>query len=356
MEIKDQMTATVRLTKQAAQRLSVFLGSLKTPPKNMNDALNLALSDLPVASFIDELTTLQQDERKSLIALNDRFRSTGSLKRSDYYFLILMAKQAAIASKKEQVRHQSIQAVLEMTLDLWNLCKSRDNEGHRESYMLGNISGGHSGKTSHALATHIPAYIEQSKNHPYPATLEFALRNPEIMLRDDLRGIDDIVINQMMHKYYNILHGMAVRCLFLQTKQPLIPSENRNYFKPNLSENFGRDGQLHFIHSQDKNFSFMIALKNINISANNIVEVEEFSAAFTPLNKSDLSYKGENFSLIHATESSHPHGGFFFLTHMLQTSITRTEYDEASAAISEMLADTRVQDALKETYERYGTI
>jgi len=356
MEIRDQMTASVRLTKQAAQRLSVFLGSLKTQPKNMNDALNLALSDLPVASFIDEFTTLQQDERKSLIGINDQFRSTGSLRRSDYYYLVLMAKQAAIASKKEQVRHQSIQAVLEMTLELWELIKDQDKEGHRERYMLGNISGGHSGKASHALATHIPAYIQQSKNHPYPATLEFALRNPEIMLRDDLSSVDNAVINQRMHKYYDALHGMAVRYLYLQTKQPLVPSENQGHFKPNFSGNFGPSGKLHFIHGQDKNFSFVITLKNFNIAANNIVEAEEFFAAFTPLNKPNLSYRGENFLLTHTDQSSYFEGGFVLQDRMFQTSITRSEYDEISAAISEMLADTRIQDALKETYERYGTI
>jgi hypothetical protein len=359
MEIRDQMTATVRLTKQAAQRLSVFLEGLKTQPKNMNDALNLALSDLPVASFIDELSALQKDERKSLIEINDRFRSTGFLKRADYYFMILMAKRAAWTSKKEQVRHESIQAALEMTLDLWDLCKDRDKAGHQERYMLGNVSGSRSDEKSHALVTHIPAYIEQSKKHPYPATLEFALRNPEVMLRDDVTNIDDTIINQKMHKYYDVLYGMAVRCLYLETKQPLTASENQDYFKPNFSGNFGPNHNIHFIHDQNKNFSFMVTFRreiSINIAANNIVEAEEFIVAFTTNKKEGKSYKGELFSLIHTDDDSYFKGGFIFQTRMIQMALTRAEYDEVSEAIIEMLADTRIQVALKETYERYGTI
>lgn len=356
MEIRDQMTATVRLTKQAAQRLSAFLSGLKTQPKNMNDALNLALSDLPVASFIDEIIALQQDERKSLVEISERYRSTGLLKRSDYYFMILMAKRAAWLSKKERVRHPSIQAALEMTLDLWNLCKNRDKHGHQERYMLGNLGGNGSNPTSHTLETHIPAYIEQSKNHPYPATLEFALRNPEVMLRDDLAEVGDAVIHEQLHKYFDVLHGIAIRCLFLETKLPLIPSEGQGYFQPNFTGNFGPKGKIHFVHGQDKNFSFMIVFKHINLATNNIVESEEFFDAFTPLHQPNHSYRGENFTLTHTEEQSYFEGGFVFQTRMLQTSITREEYDEASRAIADMLSDVRVQAALNETYERFGTI
>jgi hypothetical protein len=369
MEIRDQMTATVRLTRQAAHRLNTFLSSLKTQPKNMNDALNLALSDLPVASFIDEIVTLQQDKKKSLIDISTRYRSVGLLKRSDYYFLVLMAKQAAWISKKQRVRPASIQAVLEMTLDLWDLCKDQDKDGHHERYMLGNIGGNNSDPASQALATYIPIFIERSKAHPYPNTLEFALRNPEVMLRDDLTGISDAVIHERLHKYFNVLHGMAVRCFFLETRQPFdqfeeheylrkasTHSEERGYFKQNFSGNFGSEGMLHFIHEQQKNFSFMLTFKHIDLAANNIVESEEFFDAFTPLDQPNHTYRGEHFTLIHTDEESYFKGGFIFQTHMLRTSITREEYDAASHAITKMLADERIQAALRETYERFGTI
>lgn len=348
MEIRDQMTATVRLTKQAAQRLSAFLGSLKTQPKNMNDALNLALSDLPVPSFIGEITALQQDERKSLLDIAARHRSAGLLKRSDYYFMILMAKQALWASKKERVHHQSIQTVLEMTLTLWDLCKNRD-EGH-ERYMLGNLNG--SG-TSQSLETYIPTYMERSKKHPYRGTLEFALRNPEVMLRDDLVNINDAVIHERLRKYFGILYGMAVRRLFLETRQPLIPPEDQGYLQPIFSDNFGPDRILHFIQGQDKNFGFAIALTNINIAANNIVEAEELFDAFSPLDESDLNYRGENFSLLY---NEHINVNILFQTRILQTWITRQEYDKASKAIADMLADARIQTALNDTHERFGTL
>jgi hypothetical protein len=356
MEIRDQMTATVRLTKQAAHRLSTFVGSLKTQPKNMNDALNLALSDLPLASFIDEIVTLEQDKRKSLLDISTRYRSIGLLKRSDYYFLILMAKQAAWISKKERVRHASIQAVLEMTLDLWDLCKSRDNGNLNESYMLGNIGGNNSNPASQTLATYIPIFIEQSKAHPYPNTLEFALRNPEVMLRDDLAGTNDAVIHERLHKYFNVLHGMAVRCLFLKTRQPFTQSEEQEFFRPNFSGNFGDKGMLHFIHDQQKNFSFMLAFKHINLAANNIVEAEEFFDAFTSLEYPNVIYRGELFTLTNTATDNHFKGAFIFQNHMLQTTITRVEYDAASHAITDMLADARIQAALNETYERFGTI
>ena len=359
MEIRDQMTATVRLTKSAAIRLSMFAGSLKIPPKNMNDLLNLALSDIPIGSFIDEITALQKDCRKSLLDISARYRSDGLLKRSDYYFVVLMAKQAAGTSKKERVHHRSVQAVAEMTLDLWDLCKDADKGGHRERYMLGNLGGGNDlDPASQTLETHIPGYIEQSKNYPYPTRLEFALRNLEVMLRDDLIHIDDVIVHKRLHKYFDILHGMAVRCLFLKEKQPLIASNDQEYFRPNFSGNFGSKGMLHFIHAQDKNFSFMIAFEHINIAANNIVESEEFFDAFTPLNKLSISYKGENFSLMHENDCDNDcfNGGVVFATRMFKIVITREEYDKASKAIADMLADTRVQAALGETYQRFGTL
>ena len=356
MEIRDQMTATVRLTKQAAQRLSSFLTNLKTQPRNMNDALNLALSDLPISSFIDEILALQQDERKSLTEICVRCRSTGLLKRTDYYFMVLMAKRAAVLSKKERVRHESIQAVLEMILALWDLCKSQDNTGGHERYMLGNLGGNGSDPTSHKLVTHIPAYIEKSKKHPFPATLGFALRNPEVMLRDNLTHIDDAIIHERLHKYFDVLHGMAIRCLFLETGQHLVSTEDQGYFEPPFSKNFGGSGMLYCTHGQDKNFSFTLAFKNFNLSANNIVEAEEFIAAFTPLDESNLSYRGENFSLLHDNGKDNFKGGFVFQTRMLQTSITRKEYDEASHAIADLLSDQNVQSALRESQARFGTI
>lgn len=358
MEIRDQMTATVRLTKQAAQRLSVFIGSLKTEPKNMNDALNLALSGLPRSSFIDELNELEQDRKKSIIDIHTHFTNTGFLKRTDYYFLVTCAKDAVSLNRKQRIDHESLVSVLEMTIDLLDLCEQFDPNGHMEQYLLGNVSGNRVDGQRVSLRSHIPTYIESSKTSPFPATLEFALRNPEVMLRDELSQVDDSAINDKLRKHYLCLHRMAVRWYYLKNKSSPFPDGNSGPFQKAFTGNFGEQRRLHVGQYDNKNVGFILALggeKNLNLAANNIIDVEEYLYAFLGTNLPEISYNGEKFFIMKTPEQADLKG-YMVQMPMIQFWITERDFDMVAEAFSAMLADDKAKVALDEAWDRFGKI
>lgn len=324
------------------------------------NSLNEINSNKNTDNFFNDVSKHQTDNRQALLDINERFHSSGLLKRSDYYFLILMARRAVLLTRKEQVRHQSIKATLEITLSLWNLIKDNHTDGHHEGYMLSNIGGSWEGEVSKSLISYIPLYIEKTKNHPYPSTLDCALRNPEVMLRDNTSHISDIVLHEELRPYFEILHGMAVRCFYLETKNLLSsPGRERN-FSMNFSQSFGKENVLNAIQNSENNFSCMISFmqkgRTLNVAANTIIDVEEFFAAFSTKPAEDKSYRGEHFTLIQTKPDNFFKGGFIFQTSTIQTNISLQEYDLACEAIAEMLADPGAQKAMKEAHDCYGTI
>lgn len=358
MEIRDQMTATVRFTKQAAQRFNSFLSGLNNEPKNMNDALNLALSDLPLSSSIDDFTRLEEDRKKSIMNIDVKFTSTRFLTRTEYYFLVMIAKNAVVLNKKQRVKHASIRSALEMTLDLWDLCEQFDPGGHTERYLLGNIGGNRMNGEHSSLGNHIPSYIEQSKRHPFPATLEFALRNPEVMLRDQLIKLDDVVINAKMQKHYKFLRQMAIRWYYLEHKTSLFSEEKDGPFGSTFSGTFGKERRLYVSQYRDKNIGFILSaleLVTLNLAANDIVEVEEYICAFLEEEVNEPDYKGEIFSIMKAPKHSGV-SGYMIQNSRFQLWITYAEFQMAAEALSAMLADSKAQTALNEAWERYGEI
>ncbi|MDE1907167.1 MAG: hypothetical protein KGH75_12035 [Rhodospirillales bacterium] len=55
---QSQMTATVRLTGLAAQKLSAWLAGQPLPPRTANEALNMALESLQPLSIDESYSTL----------------------------------------------------------------------------------------------------------------------------------------------------------------------------------------------------------------------------------------------------------------------------------------------------------
>nr|WP_294917871.1 hypothetical protein [uncultured Neokomagataea sp.] len=311
-------------------------------------------------NFFNDVSKHQNDNRQALLDINERFHSSELLKRSDYYFLILMARRAVLLTRKEQVRHQSIKATLEITLSLWNLIKDNHTDGHHKRYLLSNIGGSWEGEESHSLITYIPLYIEKTKNHPYPNTLDCALRNPEVMLRDNTSHISDIVLHEELRPYFEILHGMAVRCFYLETKNPLSPPGRERHFTMNFSAGFGKENILTTIQNSENNFSCSFSFnrtdESMNFAANTIVEVEEFITAFSKNPEKDKSYEGEHFTLIQTKPDDVFKGGIILRVYTITLNIRRQEYDLACEAIAEMLADPGAQKAIKEAHDYYGTI
>ncbi|MCL2713373.1 MAG: hypothetical protein FWD68_01940 [Alphaproteobacteria bacterium] len=340
-----------------AQRLGRFLGNITSP----DDRQSHSLPTVTPAKFKGEVSALEHDVPKALLDISTRYHSKSLVRRSDYYFLILKAKQAVHLTKRNRVNHRSIKGVLEMTLALWSLCKGRDQEYKLERFLLGNLSGSHN-MSRETIETRIPVHIRETAAQPAPKTLELALCNPEVMLRDRLFHIHDTVLHARLSKYFRTLYHMAVRYQYLNSKQPLFTTIDEDHYRPNVTGTVGPRNMLSFSHGQDRNLRILIALRNVSVTANTLLESEELIDAFTPLTRSDLSYRSENFCVIDIDniKDIHPRddvrGKLMFQTPGMQTWITRGEYDVASKAIDDLLADARVQTALGEAYERFGTI
>lgn len=61
---KPQLTATVRLTDLAAKNLSAWLSAQPLPPRNANEALNMALESLQAVPFSDDVVNLRLSFRR----------------------------------------------------------------------------------------------------------------------------------------------------------------------------------------------------------------------------------------------------------------------------------------------------
>jgi len=340
-----------------AQRLGRFLGNITST----DDRQRRSLPTVTPAKFKGEVSALERDVPKSLLDISSRYHSKSMVRRSDYYFMILKAKQAVHLTRRNRVHHRSIKAVLEMTLGLWDLCKGRDQEYKLERFLLGNLSGSHN-MSRETVEARIPVHIQETAAAPSPKTLELALCNPEVMLRDRLFHIHDTVIHARMSKYFKVLYHMAVRYQYLHSKKPLFTTIDEDHYRPNVTGTVGPKNMLSFSHSQDRNLRILIALRNVSVTANTLLESEELIDAFTPLAKSDLSYRSENFCVIDidTIKGIRPRdevrGKLMFQTPGMQTWITRGEYDTASKAVDDLMADARVRTALNEAYERFGTI
>ena len=358
MDIRDQMTASVRLTKRSAEMLNAFLAGISIKPKNMNDALNMALSHLPTATMIEELSELQRDPATSIKSIKHRFDTTGFLKRSDYYFLIRIAKNAVELNKKERIEHKMLAGILMLTKDLWDLCKVDDRDGHHERYMLGNIGGGSSTSDPQSLSSYIPVYIERTKQHPFPSTLEFALRNPEVMLRDHLEKVDEMNINRAASKYFPTLYRMALRWYYLKNGYPLERAEEVP-FNTRVSKTFGRERRLHFMQFENENVGFSILIPgdhSISIAANNIIEVEEYTRAFSSLTEQSPAYKGEKFALTMLVNGVNGKTIYGFQTPSFRFSMYDDDYQDIVLGLEDMKENPGVLSAIETAHMRFGEI
>jgi hypothetical protein len=349
------MTATVRLTKQAAERFASFLSGLKNQPRNINDALNLALADLPRNSFIDEIWQLQTDKRQSIVAIKSRFDQTGFLKRSDYYFMIMIAREACSLKKVNRIQRTTFQNILRMTLDLWRLCKKFDPEGHFERYMLGNVGGNSLDGGEENLENYLHKYMDQP-DQPFSLSLEFALRNPEVMLRDELANISDMQINNTMLPYFPMLYRIGARWHYLTTNEPL--TQNNDHYNPNrIWKNFGK-GKLSFSQYDNQNVGFALSgttISGVVLVANNIIDIEEYLYAFVESAGAQGSYSGKVFTL-HRPSQGSSNDRYIFMTSTVLIHLPHEEYNIMADLLSQMSKDPDVKIALDLAKAKFGEI
>ncbi|MEK8121602.1 hypothetical protein WOB59_00330 [Methylocystis sp. IM4] len=122
MEIRPQMTASFRFTKDAARKLKAFLAGVEMSgerlPQNMNEAINAALSTLHSRYVGETLSLAQEDMRSSLTSIK---QSSNALSYVEYFYLVTCAKECAASSQAPRVSWRILQAVLRMTRDFTSL-------------------------------------------------------------------------------------------------------------------------------------------------------------------------------------------------------------------------------------------
>ncbi|AOX21649.1 hypothetical protein [Kozakia baliensis] len=367
-KLDPQATATVRLTKLAAEKLRIFLTGLSREPRNANDALNIALASLPTSSFMNDVLTLEEDRRSALLRIRDSFRATGYLPKAEWYFLILVAKDAVSENENPVVPTRVVAGVLGITLDLWRLAAPQDTEGHQEQYLKGNLgqlpglatSGNRQQDLTALLEDYLPVLL---RDEPRWHSIDFALRNPDVLLKDFLLGRPDQEINNALSPHFTVLFRMAVRWIFQTTGQPLEASSGPTFME-GYSEFYGDGNCLHVSQKNDGNVGFILTIpgdRHLALAANNVVEISDFTKGFRQMRhaEADDYYSSPKISITRSSGGRIADAGgprYMIGLGSVRFWIDAATFETIADALEAFMADSSAQKALDRAYDQFGEL
>jgi len=367
LKIDPQATATVRLTKMAAERLKTFLSGLASEPRNANDALNIALSSLPTESFMDEYMALEADRQGSLVRIRKNFIATGHLPKAEWYFLVMVAKDAVLANESPEVKTSVVATVLGITLALWRLIEAKDTDGHQERYLKGNL-GQLPGMAAHAVPMGLTELLEHylpilERDEPRWSSLDFAIRNPEVLLRDDLRSHADAEISNVLSPYFRPLFRMAVRWVF-QTTGRALDATAAAAFVEGYSGFYGAENCLHVAQKSDGNIGFILSIPGdrwLAMAANNVAEVEDVVAGFRQMRfaENDEHYSAPQISITRSLAGGPRHSAerrYMIGLGSVRFWIDAETFDVVADALEAFASNPDAQKALEKAYDQFGEL
>ena len=350
MKIRANATSTFRFTERAAASLTRFLPTLSVQPKNMNDAINIALAALPTNTFIDDFVELDRDHQGALRGIRKRYDTSGILRRVDWYFLVLRASAAIGGFQGPSVKPVTIRTILEMTRDAYRLLKSDNAALPDDHYFLGNLGGLKAAKTLDERLSHL---LEDVSNYTSTSASEFALRNIEVMLRDDLAGTDPLAITSALSPYFGQLFRMAARSYFDENQAPFAEIEASQKYIPNFQGFYGRGNILHVTQWSSLQAGFILSLHGNHNSAcfcaNNIEEIDIFSAAFL---KKEASFKSKCITISQMS----PTGDHFLELGRVRVSLNAEDFKAVHDAFQAFDQDPLAVAALAKSYDLYGEV
>lgn len=359
MDIREQQTATTRLNKYAATRLKKFILGLSKPPRNMNDALNLALSSLPATTLLDEYYELNENWSASLRAIEKQLREGFWLRRVQWYFLLTCVDYAITQAPESDISADSMDALVEITQALVAVLRSSKETTVDESYLLGNL-GGAFAMDAQTLDTRLETLRENVSTHRSCSTATLVNRNNAILLRDEQHVATDVQITQALKHLTARVFRMAVRGHFLRTEKPLHEPQGFERFADCYQGVFGEGQCLKVFQSPDHNMGCILTLhqgeRRARLSANTIVELNAYLSAFTSSSEDGLCYEGKFISYYKRGSGSLVRGGDDYMLSGGCTSIGISEKEHALIrnAFLAYLADPEAEQARQMCYNNFG--
>ncbi|MCW2267154.1 hypothetical protein M2305_003173 [Gluconobacter cerinus] len=350
MKIRANATSTFRFTERAAASLERFLRTLSVEPKNMNDAMNIALAALPTNTFIDDFVELDRDHQSALIGIRKRYDASGILRRVDWYFLVMRASMAIKGFQGPSVKPVTIRAILEMTQAAYGLLKSDNSAVRDDHYFLGNLGGLMGYKTLEERLIHL---LEDVSKYTSTSAAEFALRNIEVMLRDDLAGTDPLAITSVLSPYFRQIFRIATRSYFHQNQSPLEEVDASQKYAPNFQGFYGTGNILHVTQWSSLQAGFIVSLpgdrNSASFCANNIEEIDIFAAAF-------LSKEAVFESKCITVSEIYPTRDRFLALGRVRVSLKAEDFSTVRDAFRDFYQDPLALTALAKSYDMYGEV
>ena len=222
---------SVRVTDELKARISALVG--KVVPKGthgsgqiLGDAIDRGLKSL-------EFDLLPESHPEQALAnIWQRMQAGQAPTQPQWRMFAQLVHEAFLYTQRRFARRESVLALGEAFLDIFDLVDSGRPTGWDRGYFLGNVPNNHDHSDVRDAAR---AYLNQLPRFPPTGPNEFFSRNLEVIVRDETTQRDESALKRIFESRFDVLYPLAVHGLREKHRLSSQGSEHFGHALPSLA-------------------------------------------------------------------------------------------------------------------------